>query len=343
MASTKVNHGIALSSETGKLYASSSNDVFAWAYNGIEGAVRGSPQTIVTGMVNNDHVTRTLLFSKDPDAGKTTLLVARGSNENLDLNTTDISVGRSQIRAFDVGSNATSQFPYDYATNGTVIGWGLRNSVGLAEEPTTNALYSVENSSDDLEREGVDIHNDNPGEELNFHGRISDRTSSTRIGANFGYPTCFALWNSTNFPSLGSLIVGDQFVIDSSKNNSECSVNHIQPRLTFHAHMAPLDMIFTPNGSTAYISFHGSWDRAIPVGHKVSQVAFYGGQPMALSNSTTAAEDIMWNADMSICPEGCFRPVGLALDSKGRIFVASDSTGEIYVLQKTAATGDDES
>jgi hypothetical protein len=46
----------------------------------------------------------------------------------------------------------------------------------------------------------------------------------------------------------------------------------------------------------------------------------------------------MTNADNSKCPDLCFRPVGLALDSKGRVFMSSDSTGEIYVLAKTGAS-----
>jgi hypothetical protein len=59
---------------------------------------------------------------------------------------------------------------------------------------------------------------------------------------------------------------------------------------------------------------------------------------VALADSTTALTDIMSNPDVSKCPDKCFRPVGLAWDSKGRLWMASDSTGEIYVLQKGAGT-----
>lgn len=45
----------------------------------------------------------------------------------------------------------------------------------------------------------------------------------------------------------------------------------------------------------------------------------------------------MTNADNSKCPDSCFRPVGLALDDQGRIFMSSDATGEIYILAKTNA------
>jgi hypothetical protein len=46
----------------------------------------------------------------------------------------------------------------------------------------------------------------------------------------------------------------------------------------------------------------------------------------------------MANADNSKCPDQCFRPVGLALDSKDRVFMSSDATGEIYVLAKIVAS-----
>lgn len=49
----------------------------------------------------------------------------------------------------------------------------------------------------------------------------------------------------------------------------------------------------------------------------------------------------MTNPDLSKCPDECFRPVGLAWDGEGRLWVTSDSTGEIYVLRR-AEEGDGE-
>jgi hypothetical protein len=57
-------------------------------------------------------------------------------------------------------------------------------------------------------------------------------------------------------------------------------------------------------------------------------------------DSTTSLTDIFTNADTSGCPDQCTgpRPVGLALDSQDRLFVSSDSSGEIWVLSKSGAT-----
>lgn len=47
----------------------------------------------------------------------------------------------------------------------------------------------------------------------------------------------------------------------------------------------------------------------------------------------------MTNPDHSKCPGNCFRPAGLALDATGRVWFTSDTTGEIYVLQKVNSQG----
>jgi glucose/arabinose dehydrogenase len=282
-------------------------------------------------MNNADHNTRTLVMSqKQPGI----LMVSRGSNDNIDEGSELLSSGRAQIRAFKV-SNLTNTSPsYDFSTSGRLLGWGLRNSVGIAEEPQTGGIFSVENSADDVTRNGVDIHQDDPGEEMNFHGYLN--SSTDHQGGNYGYPDCFALWN-TDIPDVGSLQVGDQFTMDpnSTFNDTTCASSRIPPVLTFQAHMAPLDIIFTPNGSQAFISFHGSWDRAVPVGHKVSIVEFANGSPVEAPDSKTALTDIFTNANDSQCSNICLRPVGLAMDNKGRLFMSSDASGEIWVLAKS--------
>jgi hypothetical protein len=73
-------------------------------------------------------------------------------------------------------------------------------------------------------------------------------------------------------------------------------------------------------------------NRQPPNGYRVSRVDFRDGMPTEMSSSRKAEVPLMWNADNSECPSGCFRPVGLAVDDSGRLFMTSDSTGELYVL-----------
>ncbi|KAF6523247.1 hypothetical protein HZS61_011746 [Fusarium oxysporum f. sp. conglutinans] len=234
-----LNHGIALSKDGRTLYASTSDEVFAWPY--------------------------------DPYAAR----VPR-ERWNDDAGAEDRDSGRSQIRAFNISSFSSNsdRKPYDYL-DGVIIGWGLRNSVGVAEHPETGGIFSVENSADNLHRDGKDIHEDNPGEEMNFHGYLN---GSDDQGGNYGYPLCYTLWSTNNFPGLGDLKIGDQFPADrqadgdkaTALTDAECKSDYIAPVLAFQAHTAPLDLKFNENGTRAYISFHGSWNRDPPVGYRVS-------------------------------------------------------------------------
>jgi hypothetical protein len=80
-----------------------------------------------------------------------------------------------------------------------------------------------------------------------------------------------------------------------------------------------------------------SGNRQPAIGYKFSIVNFANGQPVEPSTSTTALIDIMTNQNVGSCPNQCFRPVSVAIDAKGRVFMSSDTTGEIYVLTRPAA------
>ena len=163
---------------------------------------------------------------------------------------------------------------YNFVRDGLRLGWGLRNSVGISEHPLTGGLYSV----DDLNRTGQDIHQDNPGEELNFHGYLNG-TAYLPQGSNYGYPHCFAAWDVSAIPMNSDLTVGSPFAIDfqnSTINDTYCREETTAPRLTFQAHMAPDDVKFNDSGSEAWVTFHGSHDRNVPVGYKVSVCCLCG-------------------------------------------------------------------
>lgn len=292
-------------------------------------------------MTTSDHTTRTLLLSRKDNG---TLLVNRGSTSNFDAQAADISSGHSQIKAFSL-LNMTDE-PYDFNNDGRILGWGLRNDVGVAEEPTRGGIYTVENSADQVRRDGRDVHEDNPAEEMNFLGymRVPDgEEQSPNQGANFGYPDCYTAWEPSLLPQFDG-DVGEAFAINrltDTNNDSYCQSNFVAPRIPLQAHMAPLDIKFNSAGSQAWITFHGSWDRSEPSGYKVGTVRFDNGEPVEPSTSNTALTDIVSNQDNSRCPRNCFRPVAMAWDRQGRLFFSSDSTGEIYVITR-AGTADGE-
>ncbi|KAL0944378.1 nhl repeat-containing protein [Colletotrichum truncatum] len=324
----QLTHGIALSADGKTLYASSGTEVFAYPYDAAAGTV-GQARSIINGMAQGGfHHTRTLLI---PKTNPNILLVSRGSEDNLDVATAQIPSGRSQIRAFDL--NKLTGGPVAYTT-GEVFGWGLRNSVGVGEN-VDGGIWSVENSLDNMARNGVDIHNDNPGEELNYHG-IFNSSSNQYKGANYGYPNCFAVWDTSKISGVPNVQVGSQVIQGSPSGqitDQYCQSTPVAPRLTFPAHLAPLDIKFHPNGRSAYISFHGSWNRQPPDGYRLSKVDFgANGQPTAPANSRTAEVKVMWNSNSAVCPNSCFRPVGLVWDGKGRLFMTSDTSNELFVI-----------
>ncbi|KAF5675561.1 L-sorbosone dehydrogenase [Fusarium heterosporum] len=333
ISDANLNHGIALTADGKTILVSSPSEVYAYDYDASQGSV-GSRRTVITGMDGSStHSTRTLMI---PVAGNPNLLlVAGGSDGNLDAETVHKDVVRSQVRVFKIDDMLAAGAPLEYG-GGSLLGWGLRNSVGWAEDPSTGYIWSVENSVDNLYRGDVDIHNSNPGEELNFHGLPND-TSSAQYGANYGYPGCFAIYDSSvikDYP--GGARVGKQMAgtpqgeTDLGYTDEECQKKQA-PRITFGSHLAPLDIKFR-DGSAAYIAIHGSWNRDPGDGYRLSKVAFKNGEPVSVSDDPKAEEQLMWNTDNSKCPSACFRPAGLAFDKTQRLFMTSDSTGELYVV-----------
>ena len=79
-------------------------------------------------------------------------------------------------------------------------------------------------------------------------------------------------------------------------------------------------------------------DRTDPSGYKISLIQFADGEPVAPPNSNTSYTDIFANADNSACPDKCFRPVSMAFDKQGRMFVSADYSGEIYIIVRDEAS-----
>lgn len=116
---------------------------------------------------------------------------------------------------------------------------------------------------DEITRQGQDVHNDNPAEEMNYHGVVNDTDANPLQGMNYGYPGCVAAWEPSVL-SNANLQVGSQFVPnlpageDIATADAGCD-EFEAPRLVFPSHTAPLDIKFKEDGSAAFISFHGSW------------------------------------------------------------------------------------
>ncbi|KAL1895488.1 hypothetical protein Sste5346_005296 [Sporothrix stenoceras] len=356
VSNTDLNHGLALSTTPSILLASTADVVYGYAYNAASGTVVGSPKTLVEGTGSSgesaDLATRSILLSQKQTL---TLVVARGiDSDSDDLAAIDESAGLGVVRVFDLSSlyttTSTSSVipdnPFEFSTASssvsTILGWGIRHAAGLAEHPVTGGIFSTENSVANATYNGVDVHMTNPGDELNYHGTLNSSVSvSSPGGSNYGYPRCFAVANATSLTG-SSLSIGDQFSMtqNSTLNDTTCAADYTPPTLTFGIHSSPQDLLFSSDGTTAYVALHGS--DGIESGYAVGSIAFDNttGLPTSASSSSSAdfLTNILSNKNISKCPGNCFRPVGLAWDAAGRLYVSSDTTGEIYVLSRSSSS-----
>ncbi|TAQ88464.1 hypothetical protein B7494_g3247, partial [Chlorociboria aeruginascens] len=339
ISQTNLNHGIYLTPDGKTLYASSATTVYKWTYDPVAVSV-GTSSIVVMGMNTAGHITRTLLI---PQNQPNLLVVSHGSDANLDYPAGTLSTERAVIKVFDM--NSVPSGGYNFVTGGYQAGYGLRNEVGIVFDGN-NLLWGVENSSDDIQRtvngQTTDVHADNPADELNYIGNVS--VANTQW---YGYPTCFTIWNPSGVTDK-TFSVGDQFVLtpNSTFNDTTCISNSAPPRLGFQAHSAPLDSKFDATYSNLYVSFHGSWDRQPPTGFKLVAVPFSKGSdgsynPTAALNSGSGGyKDIWWNTDVTQCSAiTCFRPVGIAINGAGRMFVTSDASaeGELFMLASSSS------
>ena len=90
-------------------------------------------------MTNGGHQTRTLLV---PETAPDLLYVLRGSDGNIDNATTEEATARSIMKIFNVTELLATTEPIDYAAGGEISAWGLRNSVGVGEDPSTGGIVS---------------------------------------------------------------------------------------------------------------------------------------------------------------------------------------------------------
>ncbi|MBI2328007.1 PQQ-dependent sugar dehydrogenase [Candidatus Curtissbacteria bacterium] len=175
---------------------------------------------------------------------------------------------------------------------------GLRNSVFITVNPKTQDLWGTEMGRDFL---GDDL----PPDEINI---IED-------GKDYGWPICYGnKIHDTQFDK-------NQYVRDPCED-TVASVYNIP------AHSAPLGLTFINSSQfpeswqgDLLVAYHGSWNRSTPVGYKVVRVKIEG--------ETSPSEEDFLSGFLS-GSQTIGRPVDLALDKKGSLFISDDKAGLVY-------------
>ena len=175
-----------------------------------------------------------------------------------------------------------------------IFATGLRNAVGFDWRPEDGGLYATDN--------GRDLLGDHfPPCELN---RVEE-------GAFYGWP--YANGDRVVDPDLGA---GHEDRVAAS----------ISPVFDFPAHNAPLGITFLGDrapealSGAALVALHGSWNRSRKDGYKVVSLHWEG--------DAIVSRDFVVGFERDEAVIG--RPVDVAIDSAGSIYVSDDYAGAVY-------------
>lgn len=179
---------------------------------------------------------------------------------------------------------------------------GLRNSVGFDWSPKGGSLYATDNGRDWL---GDDF----PPCELNL----------VEKDAFYGWP--YANGNRVPDPDLG---------VGAGPEIQERIAASRPPVHEFPAHNAPLGITFLrspaqPSGyrDAALVALHGSWNRSVKDGYKV--VSLHWDE-----QGNIHRQDFLWGFLGEDREEVHGRPVAIAEDSAGYIYISDDYAGAVY-------------
>ena len=203
-------------------------------------------------------------------------------------------------------------------SDGRRFATGLRNAMGLAIQPETEALYATVHGRDQLSDNwgfSNEVNANNPGEEL----------VRVRSGDDFGWPYCYYS-NQYKKKVLAPEYRGDGQIVGRCASASN-------PLMAFPGHWAPMAIAFYNHDAFGpryknglFVAFHGSWNRSpLPqAGYRVSFVPFIRGVP---------------TGDYSDFATGSGGPTelrasGVAVGPDGSLYISADQNGKIWKVTR---------
>ncbi len=200
---------------------------------------------------------------------------------------------------------------------------GLRNAEAIAIEPTTGVLWGAVHGRDQLAQNWgytAEDSEENPAEEF---GPLA-------AGADFGWPYCYF------DPRQGKKLLNPEYGGTGSEVG-DCDTR-TQPAIGFPAHWAPIATAFYTGSqfpsayrNGAFITFHGSWNRAPSpqAGFRVVFAPFTEG--VATGRFETFA-----------APSGAhdsIRFTGVAVGPDGSLYLSADREGKIWRVSTRKGDG----
>ena len=142
-----------------------------------------------------------------------------------------------------------------------------------------------------------------------------DYATSVRLGAFYGWPWYY---------------IGQHEDPRLKGRRPDLAGQVTQPDVLIQPHSAPLGIAFYTGDQfpkeyrgDAFVSLHGSWNRARRTGYKVIRLRFANGRPTGqyedFLTGFVASDQAVWG-----------RPVGVAVAQDGSLLVSEDGNGKIW-------------
>lgn len=285
------------------VYVAETNRVVRFPYVAGDLVARGPAEIVVPSLPEGGHSTRDLAVAPDG----THLFVSVGSASNVATSIPaqpptapaawDAAHGLGAAWGSEAGRATVLRFDPD-GGNLAAFANGLRNCVGLAVQPVNGALWCATN-----ERDGL-------GDNL-----PPDYATRVGQGAFFGWPWYYI--GGHEDPRLRG-------------RRPDLAGRVTTPDVLIQPHSAPLGItfydatMFPPEyRGDAFVTLHGSWNRATRTGYKVVRLRMRNGLPTGeyedFLTGFVASDSAVWG-----------RPVAVAVAHDGSLLVTEDGNGTIW-------------
>jgi glucose/arabinose dehydrogenase len=282
------------------VYIGNSNSVVRFAYTNGSMQASSPAETIVPDIPSNHHWTRDLAFT--PDGARLLIAVGSGSNvaEQMPFEPDKGWIASKPLGATWDGEELRADV-LSVDSSGKdmkVFATGLRNCTGLTINPSTGQPWCVVNERD--------LIGDNTPFEYATH---------VDQGKFYGWPWYYIGANEDPRKKGHRPDLKDKVTV---------------PDVLMQAHSAPLQIAFYEASAFppsykggAFVTMHGSWNRAQRTGYKVVYLPFRDDKP------TGEYVDFMTGF---VAPSGQAwgRPVGVAVAKDGSLFVSDDGSNTVW-------------
>lgn len=287
------------------IYIANTDSVVRFPYVPHQMEAEGQPEVIVAGLPTGGHSTRDIRFSADGSK----LFISVGSKSNVAEGIEKKS--ESEVKAIEAKDGLGAAWGEEAGRAAVLVtspdgkaglhhyANGIRNCAGLGIQPGSGAVWCVNNERDNL------------GDNL-----PTEYATSVKEGGFYGWPWYYIGDNADHR--------------HAEQPRADLKGKVTVPDVLIQPHSAPLQIAFYDGKQfpaeyqgDAFVTLHGSWNRAKRTGYKVVRLPMQDGRP------TGEYEDFL--TGLVADDAGVWaRPVGIAVAKDGALLVSDDAGGTIW-------------